>query len=37
VGLREAKTSERRHHETEKANTRGDQRQSGCQKTKHGR
>ena len=36
VGPGDEKTSERRNHETEKAKTHGDQRQSGCQKTKNG-
>ena len=36
VGLGDDKTSEARTQETEKANTRGDQRKSGCQKTKNG-
>ena len=36
VGLEDEQTSERRNNETEKAKTRGEQRQSGCQKTKNG-
>jgi hypothetical protein len=36
VGLGDEKISERRRNETEKAKTSGEQRQSGCQKTKNG-